>query len=204
MSSPEKIRTVNGILTIVLNRWRAAVTTLAKLHRVDPKAIGLAKFGRFGGYYDRQIKTWGTISKAQALVKDIETGKSVGGIDHLDAMLEFFTDKKQQPMDRATLIHGDFKIDNMIFHPTEARVIGILDWEMATIGHPLSDLVNLTSPYVIQEHNTKTAMSSERKFVQESYPGLPFRSQTIEWYAAVSGYDPTEDLTWGDAFHGLR
>ncbi|KZZ86939.1 Aminoglycoside phosphotransferase [Ascosphaera apis ARSEF 7405] len=119
-------------------------------------------------------------------------------------MLEFFADKKQQPMDRATLIHGDFKIDNMIFHPTEARVIGILDWEMATIGHPLSDLVNLTSPYVIQEHNTKTAMSSERKFVQESYPGLPFRSQTIEWYAAVSGYDPTEDLTWGDAFHGLR
>ncbi|KAI5304598.1 hypothetical protein KEM56_006284 [Ascosphaera pollenicola] len=183
--------------------WKAAITTLAKLHRIDPKAIGLEKFGRFGGYYDRQIRTWGMISKAQAAVQDIETEQPVGDIPNLDAMLEFFADQKQQPSDRTTLVHGDFKIDNMIFHPTEARVIGILDWEMATIGHPLSDLVNLTSPYVIEMFKTKTALGT-RNFTQQTYPGLPLRPQAIAWYAEVSGYNPTEDLIWGDAFHALR
>ncbi|KAI5307902.1 hypothetical protein KEM55_007095, partial [Ascosphaera atra] len=163
--------------------WKAAVTTLGKLHRVDPKTIGLEKFGRFGGYYDRQIRTWGTVSNAQAVVKDIETGVPVGPIANFDAMLAFFADKKRQPKDRATLVHGDYKIDNLIFHPTEARVIGILDWEMATIGHPLSDLVNLTSPYVLEEFNNNAARFGSKEFSSAAYPGLPPRSRAIKWYA---------------------
>ncbi|KAI5290587.1 hypothetical protein KEM54_001085 [Ascosphaera aggregata] len=184
--------------------WKAVITTLAKLHRVDPKSIGLEKFGRFGGYYDRQIRTWEKISKAQAAVEDVKTGTPVGEIPNLDAMLDFFADKKQQPKDRAALVHGDFKIDNMIFHTTEPRVLGILDWEMATIGHPLSDFVNLTSPYVLEEHNTRTPVQGTHNFTQKAYPGLPLRQRAIAWYAEVSGYNPIEELTWGDAFHGLR
>lgn len=100
---------------------------MAKLHRVDTKAVGLEKFGRSGGFYTRQVKTFGTIMDAQAKVKDIETGVAVGYMPHAEEMLDFFRQAKYQPEDRSSIIHGDYKIDNMVFHKTEPRVIGILE-----------------------------------------------------------------------------
>ena len=107
--------------------WADAVRVLARLHRVDPRAIGLEDFGRRSGFYSRQVATWRTICNAQADVRDVETREPVGPLPHFDAMMEFFADESQQPVDRATLIHGDFKIDNIVFHKTEPRVIGILE-----------------------------------------------------------------------------
>jgi len=108
-------------------RWHDAIRTLAKLHRINPQDVGLGGFGKPSGFYDRQIKTFKTITVAQASTKDVDTGKAVGQIPHIEEMLEFFVDKKYQPKDRGTLIHGDYKIDNLVFHRTEARVIGILE-----------------------------------------------------------------------------
>lgn len=107
--------------------WHDAITTLAKLHRVDPKAVGLESFGRATGFYSRQVKTFGTIMDAQAKVKDIETDIAVGYMPNAGEMLEFFKEPKYQPKDRGCIIHGDYKIDNMVFHKTEPRVIGILE-----------------------------------------------------------------------------
>ncbi|KIW14762.1 hypothetical protein PV08_07547 [Exophiala spinifera] len=186
--------------------WRDAVRTLAKFHRVDFKTIGLSDFGRHGGFYDRQLKTFGTLSKAQAATEDVDTKKPVGDIPHFTDMVDFFKQKSSQPKDRSTLIHGDYKIDNLVFHKTEPRVIGILDWEMATIGHPLSDFVNLTAPFswVGRVNGSGQSEKSNEAFKPGATPGLPTLDECIKWYAEASGYDPASELAWGTAFGGFR
>ncbi len=79
------------------------------------------------GFYPRQISTWKTICTAQAATKDAETGEPVGQLPRFDNLIRFFSDQKGQPADRGTVIHGDYKIDNLVFHKTEPRVIGILE-----------------------------------------------------------------------------
>ena len=108
-------------------RWQDAVATLAKLHSVPPSSIGLSTFGKSSGFYNRQIKTFSTISAAQAQAVDVETKIPVGKTPHYEDVVEFLRDPKTQPQDRYTLIHGDYKIDNLVFHQTEPRVIGILE-----------------------------------------------------------------------------
>lgn len=110
-----------------MNRWHDAIRTLAKLHRIDPKSVGLETFGKPSGFYDRQIQTWTTISKAQQDTVDVDTKEAVGEIPHIKEMMAFFKDKKTQPKDRGNPMHGDYKIDNLVFHKTEPRVIGILE-----------------------------------------------------------------------------
>jgi aminoglycoside phosphotransferase (APT) family kinase protein len=178
--------------------------TLAKFHKVDIEKVGLADFGRHGGFYDRQLKTFGTLSKAQAEAVDVDTKKPVGDIPHFDEMVRFFKQKSTQPKDRVTLIHGDYKIDNVVFHKTEPRVIGILDWEMATIGHPLSDVVNVTGPWAWVGRSLGGASTDIEAFRDGTTPGLPTLQQAIQWYAQESGYDPGLELAWGNAFGGFR
>lgn len=112
--------------------WEDAVRTLAKLHRVCPKEVGLETFGKHSGFYNRQIRTFERLAGSQAAAKDKDSGEAVGQIPHFDDFVAFF--KQSQPQDRGVLVHGDYKIDNLVFHKTEPRVIGILDWEMSTIG----------------------------------------------------------------------
>lgn len=108
--------------------WADAVRVLAKLHRIDPREVGLENFGKDTGFYSRQVTTWRTICEAQAAIEDVETREPVGPLPYFNEMMGFFADERQQPLDRGTLIHGDFKIDNLIFHKTQPRVIGILEW----------------------------------------------------------------------------
>lgn len=107
--------------------WRAAVETLARLHAVDVDAVGLGSFGRPSGFYGRQVQTWSAICARQEAVADIETGERVGRLPHFDETVAFFLRDGLQPRDRTTLVHGDYKIDNLVFHKTEPRVIGILE-----------------------------------------------------------------------------
>jgi aminoglycoside phosphotransferase (APT) family kinase protein len=108
--------------------WKDAIRTLAKLHRIDPKSIGLSTYGKPTGFYDRQIATFSTLNEAQGATKDIENGQLVGKVPHSDFFASFFKNKATQPKDRGTLVHGDFKIDNLVYHKTEPRVIGILEY----------------------------------------------------------------------------
>ena len=110
-----------------MSRWHSAITTLAKFHRVIPKDVGLESYGKASGFYARQIKTFDTITQAQGAAVDKETGVPVGKIPHQDDMVAFFSDPKTQPEDRSSFVHGDYKIDNVVFHKTEPRVIGILE-----------------------------------------------------------------------------
>ena len=113
--------------------WHSITTTLGKYHRVAPKSVGMEDFGRHGNFYNRQLKTFAKLSVDQAAVKDVDTGVPVGKIPHYDEMVEFFGKAETQPRDRSTFVHGDYKVDNVVFHKTEPRVIGILDWEMVRL-----------------------------------------------------------------------
>jgi aminoglycoside phosphotransferase (APT) family kinase protein len=108
-------------------RWHDAVRTLAKLHRLNPSSIGLQTFGKPSGFYNRQVSTFTTLGKVQAAAVDVETGKAVGQVPRMDEIVQFFSNPKSQPIDRGVPIHGDYKIDNLVFHKTEPRVIGILE-----------------------------------------------------------------------------
>ncbi|MCJ1338796.1 hypothetical protein MMC09_004085 [Bachmanniomyces sp. S44760] len=190
--------------------WRDAIQTLAKLHRIDPRSINLSDFGKPSGFYNRQIKTFSTISESQAQTVDIESNVPVGKIPHFDEMVTFFKDPRTQPRDRGTLIHGDYKIDNLVFHKTDSKVIGILDWEMSTIGHPLSDLSNLLTPYTFTESQTQSQTSAPSNRTNPAFyptsqtPGLPSRAQCISLYAETAGWNPSSETRWGDAFGVFR
>jgi len=102
---------------------------LAALHRVDYAAVGLADFGRPGNYFARQIDRWSRQYKAS------ETEK----IDAMDCLIEWLP-QHIPPGERTSIVHGDYRIDNMIFHPREPRVLAVLDWELSTLGDPMADL----------------------------------------------------------------
>lgn len=107
----------------------AMADTLAALHRVDWRARGLADFGREGNYFARQVARW---TRQWQLSKTRELPEVERVANWLAA---------QVPDDETTTIaHGDFRLGNLMWHPSEPRVVGVLDWELATLGHPLSDL----------------------------------------------------------------
>jgi aminoglycoside phosphotransferase (APT) family kinase protein len=101
---------------------------IAALHRVDYAAIGLADYGKPGNYFARQLDRWTRQYKAS------ETEK----IEAMDRLIEWLPSNIPEG-DETSIVHGDYRLDNMIFHPTEPRVLAVLDWELSTLGHPMAD-----------------------------------------------------------------
>jgi aminoglycoside phosphotransferase (APT) family kinase protein len=104
-------------------------SVIAALHSLDPAAIGLCDFGRAGNYFTRQIGRW-----SQQYLADELAGRD----PDMDAVVAWLPTAIPQG-DETRLVHGDFRCDNMIFHPTEPRILAVLDWELSTLGHPLAD-----------------------------------------------------------------
>ena len=119
--------------------WLSAVRTLGALSSLDPKAVGLENFGSHKPYFPRQIKSLSKVTLAQAAVRDVDSGEPVGEIPGWRELLAWY--ERNLPDERKTggarIVHGDYKLDNLVFHPTENRVIGILDWELCTLGSPV-------------------------------------------------------------------
>ena len=103
---------------------------LAAIHEVDIDAVGLADYGRPGNYYERQISRWTKQYKAAETTR----------IEAMDALIDWLPANMPADDGRHSLIHGDYRIDNVIFHPVEARALAVIDWELSTLGHPLADL----------------------------------------------------------------
>jgi len=101
---------------------------IATLHRVDYAAIGLGDFGRTGSYIERQVARWSKQYQAAGADR----------IDAMDRLIEWLPAHIPEG-DETSVVHGDYRLDNVIFHPTEPRILAVLDWELSTLGHPLSD-----------------------------------------------------------------
>jgi aminoglycoside phosphotransferase (APT) family kinase protein len=102
---------------------------IAALHSVDAASVGLGDFGKPGNYFARQIDRWSRQYKAS------ETER----IDAMDRLIEWLP-HHIPPDERTTIVHGDYRLDNLVFHPSESRVLAVLDWELSTLGHPMADL----------------------------------------------------------------
>lgn len=109
--------------------YDAMNATLARLHAVDYRAVGLEGYGKPGNYFQRQIARW---------IQQYEASKTEE-IESFDALVDWLP-RSIPPGDETTIAHGDFRLENMIFHPTEPRVLAVIDWELSTLGHPLADL----------------------------------------------------------------
>ncbi len=109
--------------------FSAMNATLARLHAIDPADVGLSDYGRPGNYFQRQIGLW-----TKSYLADTDAGRNPG----MDRLIAWLPDAIPDS-DETAIIHGDFRCDNLIFHPVEPRIIAVLDWELSTLGHPLAD-----------------------------------------------------------------
>lgn len=149
--------------------------TLARLHAVDPAAVGLADFGKPGNYFERQLSRW-TRQWRQA------EGMDIPDIDRLSEALG-----ARMPEDdgRQAIVHGDYRIGNLILHPGEPRVVAILDWELSTLGHPLSDL-----GFCCMTWRTSPEEYGGIRGTGATAPGIPAREAFVARYAAAAPGTP--------------
>jgi aminoglycoside phosphotransferase (APT) family kinase protein len=150
--------------------YEAKIDTLARLHKADWQALGLADFGRPGSYVARQISRWGKQYKAS------ETESIVA----MDRLLDWLP-ANAPPADDTTIVHGDYRLDNMIFHPTEPRVLGVIDWEISTLGDPLAELSYLCMMYRIPEAQGGIGG------IDVAALGIPDERQLVQWYCNRTG-----------------
>jgi aminoglycoside phosphotransferase (APT) family kinase protein len=125
-SLPGMTREQRGAIYDEMNR------VIATLHGVDPKAVGLADYGKPGNYFERQIGRW-TKQYQASITEPIEA------MDRLIEWLPAHVPAGARDESQVSIVHGDFRLDNLIFHPDEPRVLAVLDWELSTLGHPLAD-----------------------------------------------------------------
>jgi aminoglycoside phosphotransferase (APT) family kinase protein len=125
-SLPGMTRSERGAIYDEMNR------VIAALHCVDIAAAGLSDYGRPGNYFDRQIARWGKQYQA-SVTQPIEA------MDRLIDWLPAHMPASARDETKVAVVHGDYRLDNLVFHPTEPRVLAVLDWELSTLGHPLAD-----------------------------------------------------------------
>ncbi|OLZ63304.1 acyl-CoA dehydrogenase [Streptomyces amritsarensis] len=163
----------------------ALVDTLVELHAVDPEAVGLGDFGRPEGFLDRQLRRWGKQLAASR-------GRDLPGIDELHGALGRTLPRSPAP----TVVHGDYRLDNVLIGTSPSgtdTIRAVLDWEMSTLGDPLTDLGLLVM------YSCDLGLTGSPVSTTSGAPGHPTPAELVERYAARSGRD-TGAIAWYAAF----
>ncbi|MEV6792879.1 phosphotransferase family protein [Streptomyces sp. NPDC051320] len=182
-------RTADQLAQLGPERTRAAVLglvdTLVDLHAVDPSEVGLADFGRPAGFLDRQLRRWGK-------QLDASRNRELAGVDALHAALE----RSLPTSPSATIVHGDYRLDNVLIDQDDDgvdRIKAVLDWEMSTLGDPLTDLGLLVM------YSAKLELPDSPVSTTAAAAGHPDAAELVERYAARSGRDVSA-VSWYTAF----
>ncbi|CAN0568050.1 unnamed protein product, partial [Ectocarpus sp. 12 AP-2014] len=178
--------------------YESAAETLARLHHVDFVRAGLGRFGRGeGGYLGRQVATLERVAAKQA-----EDAGLIEGFDDIVRDLRELIASGSVVQDRVTIVHGDFRIDNLVFHPAEPRVIAVLDWELSTLGHPLADLANLR-PSTLSPPPPATSPLAGLKGLDLKALGIPQQSELMAAYRRAASTLAAGGSGGGDPTRGV-
>jgi len=148
-----------------------AIRVLAALHGLDPERLGLSGFGRPGNYLSRQISRWS---------RQYEASRTES-VSAMDALMEWLP-AHVPDSDETRVVHGDYRIGNLILHPREPRIVAVLDWELSTLGHPLADLA-----YFCQGYRASAAPGSSLLGMDLAAAGIPDEKAVVERYCELSG-----------------
>ena len=161
---------------------------IAALHSVDYATVGLETFGKPGNYFGRQIARWSRQYK-EANTEDIPA---------LHALIEWLP--ANIPVgEQTSIVHGDYRLDNLVLHPTEPRAIGLLDWELATLGHPLADFA-----YHCMSWHIPASLWRGIGGLDLSALGIPDEAQYLKRYSQTTGLDGAEHWDFYIAYNLFR
>lgn len=168
--------------------YNAMIDTLAGLHAVDVEQAGLSDYGKPGNYFGRQVERW---TKQYRLAET----------EHMDAMerLIEFLPASLPEQTRTSVVHGDYRIDNMIWSKTEPKVLAVLDWELSTLGDPLADFTYVAMAWVTENGGRSGVMDLDRKAL-----GIPELDEMVERYCAATGRSSVPDMNWYFAYNFFR
>jgi aminoglycoside phosphotransferase (APT) family kinase protein len=156
------------------------VRVLAALHSVDYNAAGLASFGKSGAFVERQVALWTRQYRAA------ETEK----IDAMERLMEWLP-QHVPANEQSSIVHGDFRLDNTIFHPTEACILAVLDWELSTIGHPLVDFAFFCMRYHLPSADFQGLGGLDLKHLS-----IPSEAECVAAYCKIRGLEPVSAQDW--------
>ena len=163
---------------------------LAALHSVDTDAVGLRDFGKPGNYFERQVGRW----TKQYLASETET------IEPMNELIRWLPAHMPEDDGQVALVHGDYRLDNMIFHPEKSQVVAVVDWELSTLGHPLADLAYQCMQWRLPNKGLSRGLSN----VDRAALGIPSEARYVETYCRRTGREDISDWTFFLAFSFFR
>lgn len=168
--------------------YEQEILTLAKLHSYDPEKIGLGDYGRPGNYFARQVDRWTKQYRAS------ETQK----IEEVERLIEWLP-KTVPEQERVSVVHGDYRLDNMIFGKDHPRVLAVLDWELSTLGDPLADFSYLLMQWIMSGSQRVGLVDADLAALN-----IPTLEEAIEIYCKATGRAGIPDLNWYFAYNLFR
>ena len=164
--------------------------TIAELHGIDPDAAGLSDYGKPGNYFARQIARW-----SKQYEQDVEAGR----VAAMDRLVEWLPANLPADEPQPRIIHGDFRCDNMIFHPDRPEVLAVLDWELSTLGHPLADF-----SYHLMMYRMPAGITAGLAGLDLPALNIPSEADYVAAYCRRTGRDCIADLDFYSAFNMFR
>ncbi|MCA1661273.1 MAG: phosphotransferase family protein [Novosphingobium sp.] len=168
--------------------YSAMIETLARLHQTPIADAGLDDFGKPGNYFGRQVERW----TRQYKLAETET------MPEMERLIEWLPATLPEQT-RTSVVHGDYRIDNMIYAPDRAEVLAVLDWELSTLGDPLADFMYVALAWVTDNGGRSGVQDLDRKAL-----GIPELDEVVENYCRATGRDGVPDPNWYFAYNFFR
>lgn len=181
---PELSNSERGAVYDDMNR------VLAAMHSVDVETAGLLDYGRPGNYFERQVSRWSKQYRAS----------ETENIPAMEALMAWLPENMPEDDGRVALVHGDYRLDNVMFHPTEPRIIAVLDWELSTLGNPIADLAYQVMAWQLPRDAGINGMAG----IDRSALGIPSDEAYIQSYCERTGRDEIANWNFYMAFCFFR